>query len=155
MPCLIGRTFSMAAAMLLIASPAIAGEFPQTALLRLGFVEARAEDFSNMPDQAARQRSTSALLSVSADFNNDRQVDEARLMLNRKSDEAWIVVTILRPEKLDTYVLRRMPLASAAHVGIEAASGGIKVSDLRNGSGEVFLFNGEEFRTTPGVTSPP
>jgi hypothetical protein len=133
-----------------------AGDFPKTALVSMGYEEAAPADFAATPGYQKRLADPSGFLAVSADFNGDGKMDEARLLINRDWDEAFIVVTIMTVD-LDTYVLDKMPLAQAARVGIRPAQSapgsqkeavaGLSIFKLDGTSERLEYFNGEGFVT--------
>lgn len=95
------------------------------------------------------------MLAVTADFDGDGEVDEARLLLNHGRQVAYVAATIMKPDKLDTYVLASVPLVEADRIAISAAQcpdkpkAGIAIYDLKRADGEVHCFDGEEFAVGP------
>lgn len=144
-------------ALLLIAGPTLAGEFPRTALLAAGFREAQLNDFAGTANYQARAATPSAMLAVTGDFDGDGEADEARLLLNAERKLAYVAATIMKADKLDTHVLASMPLADAGRIAISAAKcsrgavqqTGIVIYDLERDDGEVHCFDGEEFFASP------
>src|SRR3954468_21157097 len=102
------------------ASIAQAGPFPPTALLSIGYREARLADFEGTPGQAQRRAAPDGLLSLTADLNGDGRDDEVRILLNQERQLAYVAAAIMT-EKLDTYVLRRVALDEAAYIGLRDA----------------------------------
>lgn len=144
-------------ALLLIAGPTLAGEFPRTALLAAGFREAQLSDFAGTAGYEIRAAAPSARLAVTGDFNGDGDADEARLLLNPERKLAYVAATIMQADKLDTYVLASVPLADAGRILISATEckrgtvrqTGIVIYDLERADGEVHCFDGEEFSAGP------
>ena len=139
------------------AAPTLAGEFPHTALLTAGFREAQLADFVGTPDYETRVAAPSAMLAVTADFDGDGVADEARLLLNAERKIAYVAATIMKSDKLDTYVLASVPLNEADRIAISAGAcpdstksrTGIAIYDLKRADGEVNCFDGEEFVARP------
>lgn len=99
----------------------------------------------------------SGFLSVTADFNGDGKDDEARVLVNASRGDARVVVVILSPDKVDTYVLASAPADNLDTLGIrlEAPNHGAGralpglVVFRFGGAAELNTFNGEEFAASP------
>ncbi|TMJ20249.1 MAG: hypothetical protein E6G92_11010 [Alphaproteobacteria bacterium] len=132
---------------------ALAGPFPPTALLSIGYREARLADFEGTPGQAQRRAAPDGLLSLTADLNGDGRDDEVRILLNQERQLAYVAAAIVT-EKLDTYVLRRVPLDEAADIGLRDAPPrldgrhGVTIFSLSSGRAETLYLAGEEFEAT-------
>lgn len=122
----------------------------------MGFREAQLSDFSETAETKMRVAAPDGYLKVTADFNGDGKLDEARLLVNDARRIAYVAATILTSEKLDTYVLASYPLEEIGGVAIRAAKpapvgnaaarhAGIEILDLTTGEGEANYFDGEEF----------
>ena len=83
-------------------------------------------------------------------------------MQNLERGIAYVAVAIATPAKLDTYVLKSVPLAEVPYLAIDVAppkpnlakgvkGAGIAIFDLRTGLGEAKFFDGEEFSITAPV----
>jgi hypothetical protein len=136
------------------ASAALAGEFPHTALLGMGFVEARLADFTGTPGFAARRAAPDGLLALSADLNGDGRTDEVRILRNRDRGTARVVATIMTGQ-LDTYVLRETSFDQAADIGLRLAPRagerpGVTIFSLAGGPSETLYLTGDEFRDAAG-----
>lgn len=129
----------------------------------MGFREATLADFASSPQVSARRADPSGYLAVSADFNGDGKVDEARILLNEQRMVAYVVAVIRSPAKVDTYVLSQMALADAKNVGIALAKplranqsrsvAGVTIFRLDTGRGEASYFDGEDFNTRATVVA--
>ena len=142
--------------------PASAGDFPATALLSIGFSEVRLDDLRNTETYSLRVAEPCGFLIISADLNGDGIADEVRILQNLERGVAYVAAAITTPTKLDTYVLKSVPLAEVPYLAIEVASpdpnlgkgikgAGIAIFDLRTGLGEANFFDGEEFSITAPV----
>lgn len=140
----------------LVAPPLGAAEFPSTALLSIGFREVRLDDVRDGSEFAKRLGVPSGYLSVSTDFNGDGKSDEARILQNSDRQIAYVVVVTLSADKVDTYVIKSLPLSDVPHLAIiatpldhgivgERATPGLAIFDLRSGKGEASYFDGEDF----------
>ncbi len=140
-------------------------QLPPIAFLSMGFKEATMVDFASGPQASARRADPSGYLAVSADFNGDGKVDEARILLNEQRRVAYVVAVIQSPSKVDTYVLSQMTLEDANNVGITPAkplgtsqsrgSSGVTIFALGSGQGEASYFDGEGFSIRNTVAAPP
>jgi hypothetical protein len=135
------------------ASIAQAGPFPPTALLSIGYREARLADFEGTPGQTQRRAAPDGLLSLTADLNGDGRDDEVRILLNQERQLAYVAAAIVT-EKLDTYVLRRVALDEAADIGLRDAPPrsdgrhGVTIFSLSSGRAERLYLVGEEFEAS-------
>lgn len=143
-------------------APCVAGEMPFEALQGMGYKQAKAADFVGTPHFHDRAENPTAWLAVTADFNGDGKDDEARLLLNPNRKIAYVVVTILTT-KLDTYVLKIIPLADVEDIGIrlgprvaatdaQPARASLTIFRL-DGGADTYTFNGEEFDHHPDMPS--
>ena len=132
-------------------------DFPATALLSIGFAEVRLEDLRNTQTYAQRKAHSQGYLKVSADLNGDGLLDEVRILQNVERDVAYVAAAIMTPDKLDTYILKSVPLSEVLYLAIDVAEPkadlstqarghGVAMFDLRTGRGEAMFFDGEEFR---------
>lgn len=142
--------------------PASAGDFPATALLSIGFSEVRLDDLQNTETYPMRAAEPCGFLIISADLNGDGNADEVRVLQNLERGIAYVAAAITTPTKLDTYVLKSVPLAEVPYLAIDVTSpdpnlakgikgAGIAIFDLRTGLGEAYFFDGEEFSITAPV----
>ena len=97
------------------------GEGSRTALLLIGYSEAHVGDFFGSRYYQKRVRDASGFLAVSADFNGDGQVDEARVLRNAKKGDTYVVATVISKDNVDTYVIKMLPFAKAENLGIKVA----------------------------------
>lgn len=140
-------------------------QLPPIAFLSMGFKEATIADFASSPQASARRVDPSGYLVVSADFDGDGKVDEARILLNEERRVAYVVVVIQSRFKVDTYVLSHMTQDDAKNVGITLAKplganqsrglSGVQIFALDSGQGEASYFDGEDFGTRATVVAPP
>ena len=147
----------------LLGSTAQGAELPPIAFLSMGFKEATMADFASEPEVFARRADPSGYLAVTADFNGDGKVDEARILLNEQRQVAYVVAVIQTVAKIDTYVLSHMPLHDVKNVGIAPAKPlaadrsrglpGLTIFALDSGRGEARYFDGEEFDTRVAVVA--
>jgi len=147
----------------LISLAAHGAQLPRIAFLSMGFREATIGDFASSPHAPWRRAGPRAYLAVTADFNEDGEADEARILLNEQRAVAYVVAVIRSPSKVDTYVLSRMSLEGAKNVGITLAKPltsdelhgrvGVTVFALDSGQGEAAYFDGEEFDVRVAVTA--
>nr|WP_310524176.1 hypothetical protein [Polymorphobacter sp.] len=157
--------FVVVLACALVGATTNGAQFPPIAFLSIGFKEATMVDFASSPQVSARRADASGYLAVSADFDGDGEVDEARVLLNEQRKVAYVVAVIQSPSKVDTYVLSQMPLEDAKNVGITLAKPlevnqsrglcGVKIFALDSGQGEASYFDGEEFNTQVTVAATP
>ena len=136
------------------AAPAGADEFPRTALLSIGYREARLADFEGTAGYAQRRAAPNGLLSLSADLNGDGHSDEVRILLNEER-QIFYVAAAIETHQLDTYILERGTLSEAADVGLRLAPAGpggrpgITIIPISGGEGRTLYFDGQEFRESP------
>lgn len=138
-------------------------QLPPIAFLSIGFKEATMADFASSPQASARRADPSGYLAVSADFNGDGKVDEARILLNEQRRVAYVVAVIQSPSKVD--VLSQMTQEAADNVGITPAKpigtnqsrgpSGVTIFALDSGQGEASYFDGEGFSIRNTVAAPP
>lgn len=147
----------------LAAMTAPEAEFPSTALLSIGFVEVRLNDLRDTETYAKRRAQPHGYLKISADLNGDGSLDEVRVLQNVEGDVAYVAAAIMTPVKLDTYILKSVPLSEVPYLAIdvaeagaglskEAKGAGVAIFDLRTGSGEATFFDGNEFVLTSSIT---
>ncbi len=140
-------------------------EFPATALLSIGFAEVRLDDLRDTQTYAQRTAQSHGYLKVSADLNGDGSLDEVRILQNVERNIAYVAAAIMTPDKLDTYILKSVPLSDVPFVAIEVAEAqadltkrakghGVAMFDLRTGRGEAVFFDGEEFRLSSPFAQP-
>ncbi len=125
---------------------------PRTALLGIGYVEAKLSDFVGTTGYERRLDDPTGFLAVSADFRGDGRVDQARVLRNTERGVAYVVVVTLR-EKIDTYVVKSMPLSEADNIGIRGAApakpnlvaAGLTIFALDGTSAETFDLVNDDF----------
>lgn len=93
----------------------------QTALLSIGFVQAKLSDFYGTAEYPKRLADQQGFVSVTADFRGDGIVDQAGILRNVERGVAYIVVSSIRG-KADTYVVKQMPLSNLSDVGLRVAA---------------------------------
>jgi hypothetical protein len=91
-----------------------------TALLSIGYVEARLSDFVGTAGYEKRLSDPTGFLAASGDFRGDGRTDQALLLRNPERGIAYVIVVIVR-EKIDTYIVKSIPLAEADNIGIRVA----------------------------------
>lgn len=140
-------------------------QLPPIAFLSMGFKEATMADFASSPQASVRGADPSGYLAVSADFDGDGKVDEARVLLNEQRRVAYVIAVIQSPSKVDTYVLSQMALEDVNNVGIALAKpleadqsrglSGVKIFALDSGQGKASYFDGEDFTTRSTMAALP
>ena len=132
------------------AQPSAPAPLP-TALLSIGFVEAKLADFVGTPDYARRLAEPSGYLAVAADFTGDGDQDQARVLRNSERKVAYVVVISIH-EKVDTFVVESIPFAEADQVALRIAPSakpggpsGLEVFMLDGSASKVFDLVGDEF----------
>ena len=122
-----------------------------TALLSIGFVEAKLADFVGTPTYARRLADPSGYLAVAADFRGDGHQDQARVLCNSERKVAYIVVVSVH-QKVDTFVVESVPLNEADQLGLQIAPpaishgpSGLKVFRIDGSASKVFDLVGDDF----------
>lgn len=92
-----------------------------TALISIGYVEAKLSDYASSPAYAKRLTDPEGFLAFSADFIGDGRLDRARVLRNVERNLAYVVVVLVR-EKIDTHVIMSMTLDQTETIGIRAAT---------------------------------
>ncbi|TZG24628.1 hypothetical protein [Sphingomonas montanisoli] len=100
---------------------ALAGPFPPIAFTAMGYSEVSIDTLEGTPNFESRRLDPGGFLQVSADFNVDGVIDEARILVNAREQSARVVAVIQSPTKIDTYVLATIPLSAVAKIGIRLA----------------------------------
>jgi len=108
-----------------VATAAGAGPFPRIAFMGMGYSEATKAMLTGTANLADREADPSGFLAVSADFNADGRTDEARILVNPAERQFRIVAVIQSATKVDTYVLKTLPLDALATIGIRLAPAGV------------------------------
>jgi len=140
-------------------------QFPATALLSIGFEEVRLDDLRDTQTYAQRKDQSHGYLKVSADLNGDGSLDQVRILQNVERDTAYVAAAIMTQDKLDTYILKSIPLSEVPYIAIDVAEPksdlakqvkghGVAMFDLRTGRGEAVFFDGEEFRLSSPLARP-
>jgi len=123
------RTGVVAALVLTFPSSIAAGPFPRIAFMSMGYSEASTEMLEGTPNFARRRSDQSGFLEVSADFNADGKTDEARILVNPAKGDLRVVAVIQSATKIDTYVLKTLPISALPTLGISLAPAGIYEAD--------------------------
>src|SRR5471030_2561296 len=118
-----------------------------TALLSIGYVEAKLPDFLGTAGYAKRLSDPAGFLVVAADFRGDGHADPARMLRNADRGVAYIVVVSVR-DKIDTYIVKSVPRAEADNLGLRVAgpahrdhpAAGLTVFALDGSGAETFDF---------------
>ena len=122
-----------------------------TALLSIGFVEAKLADFAGTPSYGQRLADPNGYLAVSADFRGDGHQDQARVLRNIERNVAYVVMISVR-SKIDTFVVKSVPLPEADRLGLEASPSlqagrpvGLRVFSLDGTASQTFDLVGNDF----------
>lgn len=126
---LLVRTGSVVALSMTLANTVAAGPFPPIAFMRMGYSEASMQMLDGTANLARRKLDHSGYLAVSADFNADGKMDEARILVNPDREELRVVAVIQSATKIDTYVLKTLPINALPTLGISLAPAGTYEAD--------------------------
>lgn len=146
-----------------IAAPVSAGPFPRIAFIAMGYKEVTLASLKPSEYRDRRAADPAGFLSVTADFSGDGIDDEARILANPKMGDARVVIVIQSPDKIDTHVLRSVPIGSLDSLAIQLAPAkadaegkpglsGLIVFDF-DGEAELNIINNGEFEAT-AITAP-
>ena len=122
-----------------------------TALVSIGYVEAKLSDFVGTTAYGKRLADPTGYLAISADFRGDGHLDQARILRNLERKVAYVVVVSVR-DKVDTYVVKSVPLAEADDLGIKASPplradhrAGLTIFALNGNRSETFDLIDDDF----------
>ena len=115
-----------------------------TALISIGYVDAKLSDYATSPDYGKRLTDPAGFLAFSADFVGDGRLDRARVLRNVERNIAYVVV-VLEREKIDTHVIESMPLDQAEKIGIRVAPPSDE--SIRAAGITIFSLDGLDSRT--------
>lgn len=121
----IARDIFMVCISIAVTTAAVAGPFPRIAFLSMGFSEATLDMVKGTANLANRKADPAGFLAVSADFNGDGRTDEARILVNPAARQLRVVAVIQSAAKVDTYVLKTLPIDALPTVGIRLAPAGV------------------------------
>ncbi|MDP1874420.1 hypothetical protein [Phenylobacterium sp.] len=115
-----------------------------TALISIGYVEAKLSDYATSPDYAKRLADPAGFLAFSADFVGDGRLDRARVLRNVERNIAYVVVVLQRGQ-IDTHVIESMPFDQVEKIGIRVASPSDE--SIRAAGITIFSLDGQVSRT--------